>query len=366
MFKVQSGVLQGAVSQLVKGARKAKLGELYIFIRTLNDKVSFYFNGDEISVEKKISADIQGQLEVATSVGELSTKVSALPANEEILVQLDFNVLKLKWGRNSQISVEIVPETSPLIELPELVEEVKWGPGVLHGIARLMPPFTANPNSQQAKANSSVMGPNFEKCKDTGEVFIRATDAFKAVTVKAAKTDWFSEAFSVASSTLMAVADVLPEDSEITVGINEVKTMIIFKAGTTTAVARTLVGNFPPIDRNYLTEATSKWRFDRLDLIDLCRRVKILSPQRPILEFRLKSDKVHAVIPQVLDQQIGVCIEGKQMEFAINANNLEMTAQLFRSSEEIVLLLNSNDRPITVRQEGKDTTVGLVLPVRMI
>ncbi|MBP1932040.1 hypothetical protein [Ammoniphilus resinae] len=365
MFKIQSGVLQGVVSQLAKGARKAKLGELLIFIRTQGEHVSFYFNGEDVSVEKRVAVDIQGSLEVATSVRELSIKVSALPSDEEIICQLEGNLLKLCWGRNSEISVELVPETSPLIELPSIVEEVKWGAGTLHGISRLMPPFTANGNSQQAKSIPCVTGPNFSKDPDTGEVFVRATDAFKAVTVRAAKIDWFSEPFSIESGTLGAIADVLPEDAEITVGLNEVRTMVVFKSGTTTAVARTLIGNFPNIDRNYLTDAKSKWRFDRLDLIDLCRRVRILSPTRPVIEFRLMKGKVHAMIPKALNQQVGVCIEGDPIEFSVNATYLEMAAQLFRS-EEIILYVNAHDKPISILQEGSMDIRSLVLPTRLV
>jgi DNA polymerase III subunit beta len=365
MFKVPAQMLQGVVSSLAKGARKAKLGELFIFIRTQEDYASFYFNGDQISVEKRVPADIEGELEVATTVGELSTKVAALPSDEEIICQLEGNLLKLKWGRNSEISVELVPQTSPLIEIPEMVEEVKWGAGSLHGISRVMPPFTANPNSQQAKTRPSVSGPNFAKDPDTGEIYVRATDAFKAVTIKAAKLDWFKETMSIETSTMSAVSDVLPEDAEITVGLNEGKTMIVFQCGTTTAVARTLLGAFPNIDGSYVNDAAATWRFDRLDLIDLCKRVKILSPQKPILEFRIKGGKVHAIIPKSLDQQVGVHIEGTPCEFSVNATYLEMTAHLYRS-EELILYVNGADRPITIRQEGSDDIRSLVLPTRLV
>ncbi|MED4728361.1 hypothetical protein P9597_09435 [Aneurinibacillus migulanus] len=46
--------------------------------------------------------------------------------------------------RNSRkISVEITKEKSPLIEIPELIETITWGPGTLHGITGLMIPFAA-------------------------------------------------------------------------------------------------------------------------------------------------------------------------------------------------------------------------------
>jgi DNA polymerase III sliding clamp (beta) subunit (PCNA family) len=364
MFKIQSEVLKGVVTSLAKGARKAKLGERFIFVRTEDEKLSFYFVGDDTSVERKVAADIQGQMDIATTMKELEVKVSALPNNEEILCQMEGTLLKLKWGRNAEISVETVPETTPLIEMPELAEKVKWAPGTVHGIARVMTPFTAVANSAHAQRNPSLQGPNFIKDLETGAVHIRSSDGFKAVTMRATKIDWFSESCSIESSTLMGVADVLPDDAEITVGINGNHSMIVFQSGSTTAMVRTLVGVFPAVDKMYREDTKSKWRFDRLELIELCRRVKILSPQKPILEFRIKSGKVHAVIPMTLDQQVGVAIEGDPAEFAINATYLEMTASLYRT-DEVILYVEANNKAITVGVEGNSDIRALLSPTQL-
>ncbi|MFC5450671.1 hypothetical protein ACFPOG_20675 [Paenibacillus aestuarii] len=364
MFKIQSEVLKGIVSSLAKGARKAKLGERFIFIRTVDEKVSFYFNGDDASVEKVVQADIQATMDVATTMRELEPKIAALPNSEEILVQVENTQMKLKWGRNAEISVETVPETTPMLAIPDLVETAKWAPGTVHGIARIMPPFAANMNSSHAQRCPAITGPNFSKDQETGEVFVKSTDGFKALTMKATKLDWFSAPTSIESGTIMGVADVLPDDAEITVGINKEASLVVFQSGSTTAVVRTLVGNFPAIDRMYLEDTKAKWRFDRLELIELCRRVKILSPQKPILEFRIKNGKVHAIIPLTLDQQVGVVIEGTPEEFALNATYLEMTASLYRG-DEVILYVEAPNKAITVGIEGSSDIRTLLSPTQL-
>ncbi len=365
MFKIQSEVLKGVVGSIAKGARKARLGENFIFIRTLEEgMVSIFFNGDNASVERRVKADVQGELDVATTLKEIDTKVAALPNDTEILVQLEGSLIKLKWGKKSAISVDTVPETTPMIEIPELVEQVTWAAGTVHGIARVMTPFTALPNSSISQRNPSIVGPNFVKDPDTGETFVRATDGFRAVTMRAAKIDWFSESVSIEASNLLSVADVLPKDAEISVGINKGYSLVVFASGSTTAVVRALSGKYPQIDNLYRTDAKSKWRFDRLELIELCRRVQILSPQRPILEFRLINGKVNAVIPNTLDQSIGVVIDGIPSEFAINAKYLEMAASLFRT-EEINLLVEAANKPITMRIDQSDDIRTVLSPAQL-
>ncbi|WP_047153368.1 hypothetical protein [Aneurinibacillus tyrosinisolvens] len=358
MLQIQSDVLMGVVNVMAKSARKAALGERLLFIKTTKDQVSFYFNGTEISVEKRIDAKVSKQFEIATTVPEIEKKVSALPKDETIEISLEKSTLDMKWGRGSKISVEVVKEKSPLIEIPELVETVRWGPNVLHGIARMMTPFAApfNPGMK----NPSIAGPNFQKDALTGEVFVRATDAYKGLTISAGKMDWFSEQCTIDTASLNAVAEVIASDAEVEVGMNEEKSLFVFRAGNTTAVAQVIVGAFPNIDGMYNTNTNSAWHFDRQELLELCRRVKKLAAVRQAkLEIRIIDGKVHAVIPKVLKQQLGVSVDGTPVEFAVNAEFLELAANVFRT-EDITLHVPSNQKPLTLTSEEAPSIKALV------
>ncbi|MED0677669.1 hypothetical protein ABEV55_16105 [Aneurinibacillus thermoaerophilus] len=368
MFKIKSEELQDIISAMAKSARKAKLGERFIFIKTYGNEVSFFYNGDDISVEKRVQTTVKKELDVATTVKEMDVKVGALPSEEDITVELKGNQLQLKWGRKSSIFVDTVKETLPLLEIPETVRTVKWPAGSLHGLTRIMTPYAALRTSQRGSERPCICGPNFEKDGLTGNVFVRATDAFRAITVKADKIDWFEGAqLTLDSDSLHAICDVISGETEVEIGINDLNSLVVFKSGNTTAVARTLVGNFPPLDKNYLQmdKAVAKWFFDRQDLIDLCRRIRKLSPQNPTLTFVIKEEKPHAVIPQVLEQQLGIAIEGSPFDFAVHAPYLEMVASTFRS-EEVVLLLTSGLAPITVISEESNDIQTLVLPKKIV
>lgn len=374
MFKIKSEVLKGLVGQLVKSARKAGIGEKTIYIRTLEDGlVSFYYHGQDISVEKKIPCTIEGNLEVATGIGELEVKVAALPDEVEVLVQKNNgdknngDGLQFLWGnggkRKSGLRVDILPETSPMVEVPPFEASLKWRPGVLHNIVRYVPSFCLHNNSSKAAQMTSALGPNFSK-DDAGRVLVRATDGIKGVTIYPKHMEWFEDPMSLHVSTLQGVADVIPSDAEIELGISG-GTIVIFKAGYTTAVCRTLVGKFPPIDNYFNDKTKGKLNIDRLELIEVCKRVKLLAPTAALLQLQLTDDKVYAVIPDVLEQALPASVEGDMPSFAVGAIHLEMAAMLFamsKTSDELTMYVDGYDQPVSVGLEGNESIRLWVMP----
>ncbi|MBN6189286.1 hypothetical protein JQN58_20760 [Aneurinibacillus sp. BA2021] len=113
MFQIRAELLQDIISAMAKSARKAKMGERPIFIKTRNDEVSFFYCGDDISVEKRVPTTVKKEIDIATTVKEMDVKVSALPSDEEITVEVKGTQLQLKWGRKSTIKVNTVKESIP-------------------------------------------------------------------------------------------------------------------------------------------------------------------------------------------------------------------------------------------------------------
>lgn len=358
MFKIKSEVLKDLANQLVKSARKAGVGDKTIYIRTLEDGlVSFYYHGQDISVEKKIPCEVEGDLEVATGVTEFDVKVAALPDDVEIIVQYKDGGLQFLWGnkRKSSLRVDILPETSPMVEVPPIDEIIKWRPGTLHNLVRYIPPFCLNSNSPKATVMPSALGPNFSK-DDTGKVLIRATDGVKGVIITANHMDWFSDPMSLDVQTLQGVAGVIPSDAEIEVGLSG-GTMVIFKAGYTTAVCRTLIGKFPSIEKFLNRRSKGKLVVDRLELIEVCKRVKMLAPTAALLNVSVLGDKVYAIVPGVLEQALPATVEGDVPSFTVGAIHMEMAALLLsmlKSSDEITLYIDGYDQAITVGIEGRE------------
>jgi DNA polymerase III sliding clamp (beta) subunit (PCNA family) len=364
MFKIQGEQLQLVVISMVKGARKARAGEAPVFMSgDKKGKVTFYFSGPDLQVEKTVSANVEKEFSIATTMLELEIKVKALPSEEDIDVAIEGKQLYLRWGRNNEISCDTLPETAPLIEIPELMDSVKWKPGLLHQISRSVPPFCAAPNSQ----DPHLAGVNFSKDEDTGECFVRATNRVRAVTINARAGEWFEGVnLTIPTATIVGLGEALSAEGEVTIGINEQRSLIVFECGSTKAVSRVLSGTFPPIDSIYTkdSDATSEWTFDRMELIEVSRRVKKLSPSKPTMHFYQDGAKVMMELVGVLKQQVGAMVEGEEsISFAVHAEYMEVAAQMYRT-DEIKILFSHERSPLTIRCEETEDVKTLIAQVQ--
>ncbi|MFC3345679.1 hypothetical protein [Paenibacillus abyssi] len=366
-------MLKGVVGPIAKSARKSGLGDKSIYVSTTEEgMVSFYYADTALSVERKVNAVIEADVSVATSIFELDQKVAALPSNEEILMQVEDGRLKLRWGnRDSHIAVDILPETAMMLEPPLPNETVMWMPGALHGIVRMMIPFCALPGNEKASTTPAILGIQFSK-DETDEVYLRATDSFKYVRCLATKLDWFDVDLSLDARTLQAIAEVLPPDADVTVGRTKFG-LVVFKTGLVTCITTPLRGVLPVefMDKAFNYNATTKVRLDRLELIELMRRVRAVSANnKPYTMLVVKNGRVTAQTPggNLVQDLSGTVEEGGVAAIAIHANHMEVAAMFFQSpnyrgSDEIVLHISSHRSPITVGIDGQDRVNMTVLPV---
>lgn len=368
MFKINGGEFQQVVSGLTRGAKRARLGENRVFVSSADssNEVDFYFVGEELQVQKRIQCEISEPFAFATTVHELEVKVGALPQDELITIEKDGEQLSLKWGRSSKIKMDTVPEMSPTIEVPEATESVTWAPGKLHMLSKSIPSFAAITNTDNAQNLPVLRGLNFSK-EETGEVTVRATNRARAVSVNAAGVEWFEGFFaSIPTETMAALAEIIPADSEVRVSLNEGKTLLIFQSGTTTAVSRLLIGEFPSIDHAYTLpdDAKAIWRVDRMEILNTARRVKRLGGEQPVMVFKKEGTKSFVELPGVSIEQIGASVEGEDFQFAIHSDFLDLCLTLYRT-DEVLLCLKEKGSPLTVVCEGNLDIKALIAQVRL-
>lgn len=373
MFKIPAEILKGVVGPLAKAARKSGAGNKTLYISTTEEgQVSFYYADAALSVERRVNVAIEAEMTVATTLFEIDQKVSALPSQEEILMQVQGSRLMMKWGgRDSHIAVDLLPETLPMLEPPVPESTVSWKPGALHGIVRMMIPFCAMQGHEKASSLPAILGIQFSK-DETGEVFLRATDSFKYIRCLAAKMDWFDKTLSLEARTLQAISEVLTADAEVTVGVTKTN-LVVFKTGLATCVTAPLNGVLPVeyMDKAFNYKAKTKIRLDRLELIELMRRVrKVSANNKPYTLLIMKNGRVTAqTVDGSLVQDLGGAVEGGGVEaIAIHAEHMEIAATFFQSpnyrgSDEIVLYVSGHRSPITLGLDGQERVNMTVLPV---
>lgn len=362
MFEVSSEILKGVISKVTKSARKAGLGDKTLFIRTDNDgSVFFYYCGPVISAEIGLKCEVKKQLNIATTINEMNLKVSVLPNDVTVVVELSKAGLRLKWGKSGNaINVDLVKEISPPFEIPDQIEMVKWKPGALQSIVKNITPFTLAENMDLANQCPAMLGPQISKDPVTGHVFLRATDSHKAVKIKDVTIDWFDGVVaSLDIKALTGLTDIMPEDSDISVGVDKSESAIVFRAGLSTCICRTLVGTLPNTDSIFNNSLPTRMIIDRLELIELCKRVIKLTPTNPVVRFIINNGKVIAEIPNVLEQKLTANIEGDLKSFAMGAKHLEQCAIFFQilesnKADELILYLSGPHMPVSIGCYGDE------------
>ncbi|TKJ87258.1 hypothetical protein PaeCFBP13512_18730 [Paenibacillus sp. CFBP13512] len=369
MLMISSGVLKNLVEMLVKSARNSSKTDKLIYLKTDGEFLKLYFHGEDLSVEKKIIAEIEEDFEIATSISELDTKVKALP--DAILIKLmrTEDGFYIKWGDyfTSQLKLEILPETAPILTVPALTTSFKWAQGKLNELVKSLQSFVIEPSIAQMDAKKVILlGLNFAK-NQNGKLVVHATDSHKYASINTMDLEWFDENVVLDMRTLTGVCNVIAKDAGLEIGITKDQ-YIVFRSGYTTAVCKPLVGNVPNLCHLYKTETTAKLLIDRLELVKLCDRVNLLSPTSPILIIEESAGKIHCIVPGTLDMDLRCSYEGTLPAFAMSYKHVKEAANLlssYKDSDEIILYIDSPNEPISFGVEGKDEMKIFVCPHRI-
>lgn len=358
MLTISSGVLKKLVEMLVKSARNSSKKDKMIYLKTDGEFLKLYFYGEELSVEKKVLAEVEKDFEIATSISELDTKIKALPdATLVRLIKLE-NGFYIKWGNffTSELILDILPETAPILTVPELTTSLKWNPGKLNGLVKLLKGFVAEPSLAQADASKVILlGLNFSK-NENGKLIVHATNNYRYASITSTELKWFDENIVIDMRSLLGVCNVIAKDAGLEIGLTK-DHYVVFRSGYTTAVCKPLVGNVPKLCNKYKTDTAAKLLIDRFELIKLCDRVNLLAPTSPILIFEETAGKIHCIVPGILDMDIRCSYDGDLPTFGMSDKHVKEAANLlgsYKDSDEIILYIDSPNEPISFGVEGKD------------
>lgn len=354
MFKIESSLLQDEIARIKGGADKASLAQGHIFINssTAEQSVSMYFVSDDLKVQKTIEAKVTVDAQFAAVASEFALKVGALPKDVMVQVKLENKKAVLSWGRNSSIHLQLAPEISPAIEIPEEVVSVEWEPGTIGFLTRNFVPFSAAPSNNRIATFPAIQGVYFSK-NDIGELKVEATNASKSI-VGMFNFDWFEENFAIPAGTLLSLNAVISSTSPIELGLNEQRTLLVIKCANTIAISRILSGKFPDISQHFTDENNAKivWRADRMELLETARRTKKLSAgalRDPIITLKKDGKQHYVVLQDILTEQVGAVVESEATEnIILDANNLEAALTVLRS-EEILMTFNGASLALTVQ-----------------
>ncbi|WP_240416535.1 DNA polymerase III subunit beta [Paenibacillus periandrae] len=378
MFKMNSSKLQDVVAEMAKSVKVSCIGDRNVYIKNSGKNiVSFYFTSIDLSGEKKVSATVTEDFFVTTSMKELANKVDALPSHQEIDItyvkKKDTQYIEMVWGTNgrrSEMKVRVLNETTEFMEIPVPSEKVIWGPNLLSQLVEKFNGFTVKSTSEAARTSPIFSGISISQ-SPSGHCILQACDRLNGVTYESKNYNWVNLPVIIDTAHLRGIENMISSDSEVEVGINKSASLVIFQTPDTTCVCRVIDGVFPDLLSKYEYDVECRYIFDRAELMELCARVqKITSTGTKTVRFENRKGEnrkntVFAVVPQVLEQQLGTSVEGIKWNFAVNAEKLNECLKFFEAQEEITLYIKDPLKPITIGSDEVAEVMMYTTPYRI-
>lgn len=369
MFKIKSDELKVVIGNVAGAYRNSLVRDKCVTVTASKESqlVSLQFVADGIAVKREFSAEVSSDGSFNASMSELSLKVSILPDEVMITFESKGNNVLIRWGRGNGIVLQVKAddETIPFPKL-EKSETVSFPPGMWEHFSRFFTPFCAKRGDEVMKRLPITLGVNFKKVPDVGLV-VSATNSSKIIQ-NDFDLDWFSTSTTIARDTFAVVSSVISTKDVIEISLDASKGSIIIESSKATIVARLLDGEFPSVDEFFQNEnADVVWRTDRLELLEVARRVKRLAPDECAIDIFKKDGKYYAALIGILSEQIGSLIETEnEANMRLSANCLEAALSVLRS-EEVLISLNKGELPPVIisngdpQEDGKSDNLKVVL-----
>lgn len=369
MFKIKSEELKGIVGSVAGAYRNSLVRDTCVTITTSKDTqlVTLQFVADGIAVKRVFGCEVSADGSFNTSMMELSLKVSILPDEVFIKFEMQGNNIQIRWGRGNGIVLRVQTEAD-ILPFPEFEksESVSFQPGMWEHFSRFFTPFCAKRGDEVMKRLPITLGVNFKKVSKVGLV-VSATNSSKIIQ-NDFDVDWFSIPTTIARDTFAVVSSLVSTKDVLELSLDQSKGSIIIESSTATIVARLLDGDYPPVEQFFENDnADVVWRTDRLELLEVARRVKRLAPDECAIDIFKKDAKYFATLRGVLSEQIGSVIEtDEEANMRLSASCLEAALTVLRSEEVLISLNKGDSTPVTIsngdpQEDGKSDNLKVVL-----
>lgn len=369
MFRIKSEELKTIVGKVAGAYRNSLVKDTYVTVAAskASQSVSISFVADNVAVQKRLNAEVTSDGAFNTSMMELSLKVSILPDEVYITFEPKGANYTLRWGRGNGILLLVQNDAEVLpFPIPQKSETVSFVPGMWEHFTRYFTPFCAKRGDEVAKRLPITIGVNFKKVAKVGLV-VSATNSSKIIQ-NDFDLDWFSTEITIARDTFQVVSSLTSTKDVLELSLDESKHKIIVESSTTTVIASLLDGDFPAVEK-FLgnEEADIVWRTDRMELLEVARRVKRLEPDECAIDIYKKDSKYFATLKGILVEQIGSVIETDiEAGMRLSANCLEAALTVLRSEEILLTLSNQENAHVTIfsgdpQEDGKVDNLKVVL-----
>ncbi len=331
-----------------------------IKIAAKNDGVTFTAYDGEISIERKIAADVLEEGAVCVNGKFFSDFVGKISGMEVVISEKETGI-KIGYGDNETHMQTLDAEQFPLFnsEIGEEYFEVKQAD--FKDLILKTAFCCATDDSRPILKGCLLEGAD-------GKLNATALDGFRmAVSQCDAANDSGKMKIVCPARTLVEIARMMDgSDESLRLYIN--KNMLSLQIGDTVLKSRLYLGEFVRKENIYPVEFATKITVKRAELIDCVERASVLirGDKNNLIVFDVTPNGLQITANSEIgnfSESVAGELVGKELRIAMNCKYLLDAAKALEE-ERIVLSFNTPVTPFTAENEENKTSSYLILPVR--
>ncbi|MBQ9728111.1 MAG: DNA polymerase III subunit beta [Clostridia bacterium] len=330
-----------------------------IKIEAKNDSLTLTAYDGEISIEKKIPAEVMEEGEICVNGKFFSDFVNKISFNE-VVVSSNEKGIVIEYG-DSESYMQTLPSSDfPYFggEKGEEYFEVKESE-LKELISKVV--FCCATDESRPILKGCLL-----EAKE-GKLYATALDGFRMACSSCEAAGGTGNMKIVCPArTLTEISRMLDEEEILKLYVN--KNMLSVAVKNTVFTSRLYSGEFVRRENIYPVEFTTRTEAKRAALIESVERASVLNrgDKNNLVIFEIKGGKIRITANSDMgkvDETVGADIEGKELTIAMNGKYI-MDALKALDEETVVLSFNSAVSPFTVENLENKNNQYLVLPVR--
>ena len=331
-----------------------------IKIKAQNDGLTLTAYDGEISIEKKIKAEVMEEGEVCVNGKFFSDFVGKISLDEVVVIS-DEKGIKIQYGDNESYMQTLSSNDFPVFDGASIPED-KYFELKQNAFKEIVAKVAFCCATDESRP---ILKGCLLEAKD-GILYATALDGFRMACGYTQTTDGGAMKIVVPARTLSEIARML--DSGDLIKIFADKNRLSVAVNNTVITSRLYLGEFVKKENIFPSEFSTRVTVKKSDILDSVERASVMirGDKNNLLLFDIKAGKMiinaNSDIGKI-EETVQADLQGKELKIAMNGKYL-LDAIKALEEEEITLSFNSPVSPFTVENQIDKRYQYLILPVR--
>ena len=331
-----------------------------IKVKAQNDGLTLTAYDGEISIEKKIKAEVMEEGEVCVNGKFFSDFVGKISLDEVVVVS-DEKGIKIQYGENESYMQTLSAQDFPVFDGANIPED-KYFELKQNSFKEIVGKVAFCCASDESRP---ILKGCLLEAKD-GILYATALDGFRMACGYTQTTDGGALKIVVPARTLTEISRML--EGEQLLKIFADKNRLSVAVNDTVITSRLYLGEFVKKENIFPNEFTTRVTVKKSELLDSVERASVMirGDKNNLLIFDIKMGKMvvnaNSEIGKI-EETVFADLQGKELKIAMNGKYL-LDALKALEEEDVVLSFNSSVSPFTVENQMDKRYQYLILPVR--